>query len=73
MHKTELAISHHNYHTKCQPSCHSKSYGSRAFSVSAPGMWRTKVPMDIKCCPIIAIFEAETQNMSFLNENLITF
>ena len=56
IHTTESAISHHII-TKFQPSNHSKSYASRAFSVSALGMWRAKLPMDINIyCPCIAIF-----------------
>ena len=37
----------------CQLSYHTKSYGSRAFSVSTPCMWN-KLPIDIKCSPSIA-------------------
>ena len=56
MHAYDLISYQSSYHTKSQPSYHSKSYGSGAFSVSGPCMWRTKLPMDL------AIFLAETQD-----------
>ena len=49
----------------CQPSYRTKSYGSRAFSVSAPCLWN-KLPMDIKCSPSTAIFRRKLKT-HFLN------
>ena len=48
----------------CQPSYSTKSYGSRAFSVSAPCLWN-KLPMDIKCSPSIAIFKRKLKTHLF--------
>ena len=67
MHAYDLISYQSSYHTKSQPSYHSKPDGSGAFSVSGPCMWRTKLPMDL------AIFLAETQDTSFFNEHVIIF
>ena len=48
----------------CQPSYRTKSYGSRAFSVSAPCLWN-KLPMDIKCSPSTAIFKRKLKTHLF--------
>ena len=48
----------------CQPSYRTKSYGSRAFSVSAPCLWN-KLPMDIKCTPSTAIFKRKLKTHLF--------
>ena len=48
----------------CQPSYSTKSYGSRAFSVSAPCIWN-KLPMDFKCNPSIAIFKRKLKTHLF--------
>ena len=48
----------------CQPSYQTKTYGFRAFSISAPCMWN-KLPMDIKCSSSIAIFKQKLKTHLF--------
>ena len=45
----------------CQQSYHTKTYGSRAFSVSAPCMWNKLA----KCSPGIAIFKHKIKTHLF--------
>ena len=48
----------------CQPSDSTKSYGSTAFSVSAPCLWN-KLPMDIKCSPSTTSFKRKLKTHLF--------
>lgn len=48
----------------CQPSYSTKSYGFRAFTVSAPCLWN-KLSMDIKCSPSIATFKRKLKTHLF--------
>ena len=38
------------------PQTHLKTYGGRAFSVAAPGLWNA-LPMDIKLSPLVSVFK----------------
>ena len=56
-----LIIVYHHILRFCQPSYRTKSYGSRAFSVSAPCLWN-KLPM---CSPSTAIFKRKLKTHLF--------
>ena len=49
----------------CKPSCSTKSYGSRAFSVSTPCMWN-KLPMDISVVLVLQFLSRNSRHI-FLN------